>query len=203
MDLSRSRFYAWRQREHDEQRQCLHWEVKDIHDQKSGSYGSRRMAQVLGVARFQRVGIVEIDLAHRPLQHQGAYLAGQRVANAQRMTRIDPVVIERLNHTAAVVGGALTVELNADCPVAGQNPGVGLSPIADGSLGSGSWQNTLILQEYAIRHLRFQAGLINKAGSIVFWASIQELYLLPDWPTQSASQSCSTESSFRVLQGTI
>ena len=123
MDLSRSGFYAWRQREPDEQRQCLHWEVKDIHDQKRGSYGSRRMAQVLDVARFQRVGIVEIDLAHRPLQHQGAYLAGQRVANAQRMTRIDPVVIERLNHTAAVAGGALTVELNADGPVAGQNPG--------------------------------------------------------------------------------
>ncbi|MDR5891180.1 hypothetical protein QC820_00005, partial [Halomonas mongoliensis] len=39
-----------------------------------------------------------------------------------------------------------------------------LSPIADGSLGSGSWRNTLILQENAIRYLRFQAGLMNKAG---------------------------------------
>ena len=33
----------------------------------------------------QRVGIAEIDPPHRPLQHQGAYLAGQRVANTQRM----------------------------------------------------------------------------------------------------------------------
>jgi len=39
-----------------------------------------------------------------------------------------------------------------------------LSPIADGSLGSGSWRNTLNFQEDTIRYLRFQAGLMNKAG---------------------------------------
>jgi hypothetical protein len=38
------------------------------------------------------------------------------------------------------------------------------SPIADGSLGSGSWRNTLNFQEDTIRYLRFQAGLMNKAG---------------------------------------
>src|SRR5690554_4012622 len=40
-----------------------------------------------------------------------------------------------------------------------------LSPIADGSLGSGSWRNTLNFQEDTIHYLRFQAGLMNKAGS--------------------------------------
>jgi len=39
-----------------------------------------------------------------------------------------------------------------------------LSPIADGSLGSGSCRNVLISQENTIRYLRFQAGLMNKAG---------------------------------------
>jgi|GEM_PF-4187075 hypothetical protein len=39
-----------------------------------------------------------------------------------------------------------------------------LSPIADGSLGSGSCQNVLISQENTIRYLRFQADLMNKAG---------------------------------------
>ena len=39
-----------------------------------------------------------------------------------------------------------------------------LSPIADGSLGSDSCRNVLISQENTIRYLRFQAGLMNKAG---------------------------------------
>ena len=39
-----------------------------------------------------------------------------------------------------------------------------LSPIADGSLGSGSWRNTLNFQENTIRYLRFRAGLMNKPG---------------------------------------
>src|SRR5690554_1415476 len=39
-----------------------------------------------------------------------------------------------------------------------------LSPIVDGSLGSGSWRNTLNFQENTIRYLRFQAGLMNKPG---------------------------------------
>ncbi|MCO7244632.1 hypothetical protein, partial [Halomonas sp. Ps84H-12] len=39
-----------------------------------------------------------------------------------------------------------------------------LSPIADGSLGSDSWRNTLNFQENTIRYLRFRAGLMNKAG---------------------------------------
>lgn len=42
---------------------------------------------------------------------------------------------------------------------------VWVSPIADGSLGSGSWRNTLIFQGDTIRHLRFKAGLMNKVGS--------------------------------------
>ncbi|MAG53119.1 MAG: hypothetical protein CME73_00160 [Halomonas sp.] len=41
-----------------------------------------------------------------------------------------------------------------------------LSPIADGSLGSGSWRNTLNFQENTIRYLRYQAGLMNKPGLI-------------------------------------
>ena len=36
--------------------------------------------------------------------------------------------------------------------------------MADGSLGSDSWRNTLNFQENTIRYLRFQAGLMNKAG---------------------------------------
>ncbi|MEG3115091.1 hypothetical protein R3F72_08095, partial [Salinicola sp. 4072] len=40
-----------------------------------------------------------------------------------------------------------------------------LSPIADGSLGSDSWRNTLNFQENTIRYLRFRAGLMNKPGS--------------------------------------
>ena len=39
-----------------------------------------------------------------------------------------------------------------------------LSPIADGSLGSDSWRNTLNFQENTIRYLRFRAGLMNKPG---------------------------------------
>jgi len=39
-----------------------------------------------------------------------------------------------------------------------------LSPIADGSLGSDSCRNVLISQENTIRYLRFQVGLMNKAG---------------------------------------
>src|SRR5690554_3321219 len=39
-----------------------------------------------------------------------------------------------------------------------------LSPMADGSLGSGSWRNTLNFQENTIRYLRFQACLMNKPG---------------------------------------
>jgi len=41
---------------------------------------------------------------------------------------------------------------------------VRVSPMADGSLGSGSWRNTLNFQENTIRYLRFQAGLMNKPG---------------------------------------
>lgn len=64
MDVSRSGFYAWRQREPDEQRQCLHREVKDIHDQKRGSYGSRRMAKELRrrghtVGRYQARSLMQ------------------------------------------------------------------------------------------------------------------------------------------------
>ncbi|MEQ4538152.1 MAG: hypothetical protein ABN479_04320, partial [Billgrantia sp.] len=33
------------------------------------------------------------------------------------------------------------------------------------SLGSGSWRNALNFQENTIRYLRFQASLMNKAGS--------------------------------------
>src|SRR5690554_4660172 len=39
-----------------------------------------------------------------------------------------------------------------------------LSPMADGSLGSGSWRNQLNFQENTIRYLRFQACLMNKPG---------------------------------------
>ena len=91
------------------------------------------------------------------------------------MAWIDQVIFERLDHAtavegfaqqhrAAVAGGALAVKLNADGPFAGRNPGDTLSPIADGSLGSGSWRNALISQENTIRHPRFQAGLMNNAG---------------------------------------
>jgi len=47
-----------------------------------------------------------------------------------------------------------------------------LSPIADGSLGSGSWRNTLNFQEDTIRYLRFQAGLMNKAGLRVSFGKV-------------------------------
>lgn len=47
MGVSRSGFYAWRHRRPDERRQLLRQEIRDIHDQKRGSYGSRRMAKAL------------------------------------------------------------------------------------------------------------------------------------------------------------
>lgn len=44
MQVSRSGFYAWRQRGPDDLRQALLREVREIHRRKRGSYGSRRMA---------------------------------------------------------------------------------------------------------------------------------------------------------------
>ncbi len=58
MQVSRSGFYDWRRRGPDEARQALHHEVREIHLQKRGSYGSRRMARELrrrghDVGRYQ------------------------------------------------------------------------------------------------------------------------------------------------------
>jgi putative transposase len=47
MRVSRSGFYAWRRRSPDDYRQALLQEVREIHRQKRGSYGSRRMAREL------------------------------------------------------------------------------------------------------------------------------------------------------------
>ena len=47
MRVSRSGFYAWRRRGPDDHRQALLREVREIHRQKRGSYGSRRMAKAL------------------------------------------------------------------------------------------------------------------------------------------------------------
>lgn len=47
MQVSRSGFYAWRRRGPDDHRQALLQEVREIHRQKRGSYGSRRMAREL------------------------------------------------------------------------------------------------------------------------------------------------------------
>ena len=44
MQVSRSGFYAWRQRGPDDHRQALLRKVREIHRRKRGSYGSRRMA---------------------------------------------------------------------------------------------------------------------------------------------------------------
>ncbi len=82
----------------------------------------------------QRVDIAEVDPAHRALQHQGAQLAGQRMADTQRVALIDQVVLQRLDHAAvveglaqqqraAVAGGALAAQLDPDRAVAGGRPG--------------------------------------------------------------------------------
>ena len=82
----------------------------------------------------QRVGIAEIDPAHRALQHQGTQLTGQRMTDAQRVALVDQVVLERLDHaavvegftqqqSAAVAGGALAAQLDTDRAVAGGRPG--------------------------------------------------------------------------------
>ncbi len=82
----------------------------------------------------QRVGIAEVDPAHRTLQHQGTQLAGQRMKDAQRVASIDQIVFQRLNHAAvvegftqqqgaAVAGGALAAELDTDRTVARGRPG--------------------------------------------------------------------------------
>jgi transposase InsO family protein len=64
MEVSRSGFYAWRYREPDERRKALQQEVRDIHDQKRGSYGSRRMAKELqrrghSVGRYQARSLMQ------------------------------------------------------------------------------------------------------------------------------------------------
>ncbi|WP_043511089.1 hypothetical protein, partial [Halomonas sp. BC04] len=66
--------------------------------------------------------------------------------------------------SAAVAGGALAIKLNADGPLQDGIQGDRLSPMADGPLESGSCRNVLISQENTIRHLCFQAFLMNKAG---------------------------------------
>jgi hypothetical protein len=66
--------------------------------------------------------------------------------------------------STAVAGGALAAQLDTNSAVSGGRPGGRLSPIADGSLGSCSWRNTLNFRENTIRYLRFQVGLMNKPG---------------------------------------
>jgi putative transposase len=67
LEVSRSGYYAWRQREPDPARQdklvrTVRRAVKAIHQQKRGSYGSRRMAKALqregwSVGRHQARGL--------------------------------------------------------------------------------------------------------------------------------------------------
>jgi hypothetical protein len=46
--------------------------------------------------------------------------------------------------------------------------------MADGSLGSGSWRNTLNFQENSIRYLRLQTDLMNKPGleDLLFYGAV-------------------------------
>lgn len=64
MQVSRSGFYAWRWRGPDNHRQALHREVRKIHRQKRGSYGSRRMARELrrrgyDIGRYQARSLMQ------------------------------------------------------------------------------------------------------------------------------------------------
>ena len=64
MQVSRSGFYDWRRRSPDEPRQALLHEVREIHRQKRGSYGSRRMARELrrrgyDVGRYQARSLMQ------------------------------------------------------------------------------------------------------------------------------------------------
>jgi len=81
----------------------------------------------------QRIGIAEIDPAHRPLKHQGSQLAGQRMTGAQRRARINEVIFECLDHAAvvggftqqqrtAVTGSSLAAQFDTDRAVARRRP---------------------------------------------------------------------------------
>jgi len=64
MQVSRSGFYAWRCRSPDDHHQALLHEVREIHCQKRGSYGSRRMARELrrrgyNVGRYQARSLMQ------------------------------------------------------------------------------------------------------------------------------------------------
>lgn len=121
------------------------------------------------------VVFAEIDPAYGPLQDHGAELAGQRATDALQVAGGDQMILERGDHAAAVegfaqqqgtavAGGALTAQINADRATEGGRHGDTVSPIADGSLESGSWRNALISQGNTIRYLRFQATLMNILG---------------------------------------
>lgn len=120
---------------------------------------------------LEGAGIAQVIPAHGALEHDGTYLAGQRVADPQRITRIDEVVFHGLDDTAAIegfteqqsagiTGGRVATELDVDGAIAGRRPGrwsftVGVSPMAVGPLESGSWSNFLIYQEDTIRQCSF------------------------------------------------